>query len=235
MMDDCGPDKPIWSATRSNGLRLRLPVSLCLSVCPSARLLIDIKPISCCILICLLTICGSLPRQPMPLSLCQFFPTSVSFCFSFRGSFRVGGQSKWNYVKMTKRQREMATFAWLLIAQQTFTIVACLNLHTQWQRYGQKTWHRQTDRQPYDPSPPLFASLLCRIAACRINCHAKVQKLRLINHKCKACAWVAPARRKKEWNSGGSRGGVSRDSDRQKGQMDEQAKGPRIIYKVAAA
>lgn len=29
--------------------------------------------------------------------------------------------------------------------------------------------------------------------------------------------------------------GVSRDSDRQKGQMDEQAKGPRIIYKVAAA
>lgn len=145
MMDDCGPDKPIWSATRSNGLRWRLPVSLCLSVCPSARLLIDIKPISCCILICLLTICGSLPRQPMPLSLCQFFPTSVSFCFSFRGSFRVGGQSKWNYVKMTKRQREMATFARLLIAQQTFTIVACLNLHTQWQRYGQKTWPgRQT-------------------------------------------------------------------------------------------
>lgn len=40
---------------------------------------------------------------------------------------------------------------------------------------------------------------------------------------------------KKEVRGGVSRGGVSRDSDRQKGQMDEQAKGPRIIYKVAAA
>lgn len=30
-------------------------------------------------------------------------------------------------------------------------------------------------------------------------------------------------------------GSEQRDSDRQKGQMDEQAKGTRIIYKVAAA
>lgn len=164
MMDDCGLDKPFWSATRWNGLRWHLPVSLCLSVCPSARLLIDIKPISCCILICLLTICGSLPRQPTPLSLSVVLSHFSLFLLLVWWLVSGGRAKQWNYVKMTKSQREMATFARLLIAQQTFTIVACLNLHTQWQRYGQKTWPGRQTGNPMTLRPlsshRFFAALL---------------------------------------------------------------------------
>lgn len=50
----------------------------------------------------------------------------------------------------------MATFARLLIAQETFTIVACLNLHTHSDKdMASKDLAWQTDRQPYGPHHPL--------------------------------------------------------------------------------
>lgn len=59
-----------------------------MSLAMSRCLLIDIKPISCCILICLLTICGS-SEAP--------FATARA---------AVGGQGKSNYVKMTKTKKK---------------------------------------------------------------------------------------------------------------------------------
>lgn len=60
----------------------------------------------------------------------------------------------------------MATFARLLIAQETFTIVACLNLHTHSDKdMASKDLAWQTDRQPYGPHHPLPPLFSCAFAA----------------------------------------------------------------------
>lgn len=60
----------------------------------------------------------------------------------------------------------MATFARFLIAQETFTIVACLNLHTHSDKdMASKDLAWQTDRQLYGPHHPLPPLYCCAFAA----------------------------------------------------------------------